>query len=96
MFRSKFQGRVILLLKKHQFDAENNSTKAFFIVFFFFYLTFSRFIVSIFRNYFTSCKIVKHLKKNNFFCHHNFMKKVILICLKISLCMCVTKVGVLD
>ena len=28
---------------------------------------------------------VMHLKKNYFFCHHNFTKKVILSCLKINL-----------
>ena len=37
-----------------------------------------------------------HLKKNYFFCQHNFMEKVIQNCLKMSVCLCVNKVGVSD
>ena len=37
-------------------------------------------------NYFTYCKIVLWIwRKNIFYCHLNFMKKVILSCLKINL-----------
>ena len=40
------------------------------------YLIFSRFIIFIFRNYFTFCKIVLCIwRKIIFFCNHNFMKK---------------------
>ena len=40
------------------------------------YLSFSRFIIFAFRNYFTLCKIVLCIwRKIIFFCHHNFMKK---------------------
>ena len=39
------------------------------------YLIFSRFITFTFRNYFTLYKILMHLKKNYFFCHHNFKEK---------------------
>ena len=53
---------------------------------YFSYLIFSRFIIFIFRNYFTLCKIVLCIwRKTIFFCHHNFMKKVILSCLKMNL-----------
>ena len=45
-----------------------------------------RFIVFTFRNYLTLCKIVLCIwKKTIFSCHHNFMKKVILSCLKMNL-----------
>ena len=44
-------------------------------------LIFSRFINFNYRNYFTLCKIVLCI----FFFHHNFMKKVILSCLKMNL-----------
>ena len=46
------------------------------------YLIFSRFIIFAFRNYFTLCKIVMHLKKKNFFL---LGKKVIPSCLKMNL-----------
>ena len=37
---------------------------------------FSRFFIYTFRNYVTPLQnCVMHLKKNYFFCHHNFMKK---------------------
>ena len=50
------------------------------------YLIFSRFIIFTFRNYFTLCKIVLCIwRKITFFCHHNFMKNVILSCLKMNL-----------
>ena len=50
------------------------------------YEIFSRFIFFTFRNYFALCKIVLCIWiKIIFFCHHNFMKKVILICLKMNL-----------
>ena len=49
------------------------------------YLVFSRFIIFTFRNYFTLCKIVLRIwRKIIFFCYHNFMKKVILSCLKMN------------
>ena len=50
------------------------------------YLIYSRFIIFTFRNYFTLCKTVLCIWiKIIFFCHHNFMKKVILSCLKMNL-----------
>ena len=50
------------------------------------YLIFSRFIIFTFRDYFTLlCKIVLCIWRKNFFCHHNFMKKVIPSCLKMNL-----------
>ena len=49
-------------------------------------LIFSRFIIFTFRNYFTICKIVLCIwRRIIFFCDHNFMKKVILSCLKMNL-----------
>ena len=39
------------------------------------YLIFSRFIIFIFRNYFTLYKIVLCFWRKIIFCHHNFMKK---------------------
>ena len=42
----------------------------------FYYLFFSRFIIFLFRNYFTLCKILLCIwRKIMFFCHHNFMNK---------------------
>ena len=50
------------------------------------YLIISRFIIFTFRNYFTHCKIVLSIwRKIIFFCHYDFMKKVILSCLKMNL-----------
>ena len=46
------------------------------------YFSFSRFIIFAFKNYFTLCKIVSCIWRK---CHHNFMKKVILSCLKMNL-----------
>ena len=39
------------------------------------YLFFSRFIIFTFRNYFTLCKIVAHMKKKYFFLSSKFYEK---------------------
>ena len=50
------------------------------------YLIFSKFTIFTFRNYFTLCKIASCIwREIIFFCHHNFMKKVILVYLKMNL-----------
>ena len=50
------------------------------------YLIFSRFIIFTFRNYFILWKTVLCIwRKIIFFCHHNYVKKVILTCLKMNL-----------
>ena len=50
------------------------------------YLIFSKLIIFTFRNYVTLCKLLLCIwRKIIFFCHHSFMKKIILSCLKMNL-----------
>ena len=59
------------------------------------FLIFSKFIIFTFKNYFTLFKIMLYIwRKIMFFCRHKFVKKVILSCLKMTLCVWEKKAGV--